>query len=82
MYRVALLIIGLVVCLLPSFIAVYRNSRYKNMIILLNLMIGAVLGAWVGVRIWGLLGVGLAGWIAAMVWSLWPEGTTKPEKRS
>ena len=81
MYRVARLAIGLAVCLLPSFIAVYRNYRYKNLIIMFNLLFGAVLGAWVGVRVWGLLGVGLAGWVALMVWSLWPEDSSKPQKR-
>ena len=82
MYRVALLLIGLAVCLLPSFIAVYRNSRYKNLIIVGNLLVGALLGAWFGVRVWGLLGAGLAGWVAVMVLSLWPEGTSKPQKRN
>ena len=82
MYKVALLIIGLAVCLLPSFIAIYRNSRYKNLIIMFNLLFGAMLGAWVGVRVGGLLGAGLAGWVAVMVWSLWPEGTSKPQRRS
>ena len=73
MYRIALLIVGLAVCLLPSFIAIYQDKRHKSAIVIVNLLFGAVLAAWVGLRVWGLLGVGVAGWVAVMVWSLWPE---------
>ena len=73
MYRIALLLIGLAVCLLPSFIAIYRDKRRKNAIFVANLAFGALLAAWVALRVWGILGVGLAGWVALMVWSLWPE---------
>ncbi len=73
MYRLALGIIGLAVCLLPSFIAIYRDSRHKNAIFVSNLVFGAMLAAWVAVRVWGLLGVGAAGWVILMAWSLWPE---------
>ena len=75
MYRIALMVIGLAVYLLPSFIAIYRDKRSKSAIVVANLAFGAALAAWVSLRIWGLLGVGLAGWIAVMIWSLWPEGT-------
>ena len=73
MYRIAVMLIGLVVCLLPSFIAIYRDKRRKNAIIVFNLLFGALLAGWVALRVWGLLGAGLAGWVAVMVWSLWPE---------
>ncbi len=73
MYRIALLIIGLAVCLLPSFIAIYRDKRQKTAIIVFNLLFGALIAAWFGTRVWGLLGAGLAGWTLVMVWSLWPE---------
>lgn len=73
MYRIAVLLIGLVVCLLPSFIAIYRDTRHKNYIIVLNLLFGAALAGYLGLRAWGLLGAGLGGWTALMVWSLWPE---------
>ncbi len=73
MYRLALGIIGLAVCLLPSFIAVYRDKRHKSAIIVLNLIFGAMIAGWVGLRVWGLLGGGLAGWAIVMAWSLWPE---------
>ncbi len=73
MYRIAVLIIGLVVCLLPSFIAIYRDTRHKNAIILLNLVFAAILAGWLGTRVWGFLGGGLAGWVVLMAWSLWPE---------
>ncbi len=73
MYRLALGIIGLAVCLLPSFIAIYRGRRHRNAIIVFNLVFGAMLAIWVAVRVWGLLGVGAAGWVALMAWSLWPE---------
>lgn len=73
MYRIAVLLIGLVVCLLPSFIAIYRDTRRKNAIIALNLLFAAMLAAYLGLRAWGLLGAGLGGWAALMVWSLWPE---------
>ena len=76
MYRIALLIIGLAFCLLPSFIAIYRDKRRKSAIIVANLIFGALLATWVGLRVWGILGVGLAGWVALMVWSLWPEERT------
>lgn len=79
MYRLALGIIGLAVCLLPSFIAVYRDRRHKNAIIVLNLLFGAMIAGWVGLRVWGLLGVGLAGWAMIMAWSLWPE-SSQPEQ--
>ena len=72
MYRLALAIVGLAVFLLPSFIAIYRDSRHKNAIIVLNLVFGALLAAWVALRIWGFLGVGLAGWAIVMIWSIWP----------
>ena len=80
MYRIALLIVGLAVCLLPSFIAIYRDKRHKSSIVVFNLLFGALLAGWVSLRIWGLLGGGLAGWVALMVWSLWPE--TPREERS
>ena len=73
MYRIALMIIGLAVCLLPSFIAIYRDKRHKNAIVVSNLLFGALIASWVGLRVWGLLGAGLAGWALVMVWSLWPE---------
>ena len=73
MYRIALMVVGLAVYLLPSFIAIYRDKRHKTAIVVVNLLFGAALAAWVSVRIWGLLGVGLAGWVAVMAWSLWPE---------
>lgn len=73
MYRLAIGLIALAVCLLPSFIAVYREKRHRNSIIVLNLVFGALIAGWVGLRVWGLLGVGLAGWALIMVWSLWPE---------
>ena len=75
MYRLALGITGLAVCLLPSFIAIYRNRRHKNAIILFNLLFGAMLAGWVAVRVWGLLGGGLAGWAVLMAWSVWPESS-------
>ena len=80
MYRIALLVIGLAVCLLPSFIAIYRDKRQKNAIVVANLVFGALLAAWVGLRVWGLLGAGLVGWSLVMVWSLWPEASR--ERRS
>ena len=79
MYRLALGIIGLAVCLLPSFIAVYRDTRSKSAIIVLNLVFGGLIAAWVGLRIWGLLGVGLAGWAIILAWSLWPEKTKQEQ---
>ena len=75
MYRIALMLIGLAVCLLPSFIAIYRGKRHRNAIFVANLIFGGLLAVWVALRVWGILGVGLAGWIALMVWSLWPEET-------
>lgn len=78
MYRLALMVIGLGVCLLPSFIAIYRDKRRKTAIVVVNLLFGAALAGWVSLRIWGLLGVGLGGWALLMVWSLWPE---KAEQR-
>lgn len=82
MYRLALGIIGLAVCLLPSFIAVYRDKRNKSAIFALNLIFGALIASWVGLRVWGLLGAGLAGWAIVLAWSLWPEksegGRTNP----
>ena len=79
MYRLALGIIGLAVCLLPSFIAVYRDRRHKNAIIVLNLVFVAMIAGWVGLRVWGLLGVGLAGWAMIMAWSLWPESSQQEQ---
>ena len=73
MYRLALMVIGLAVCLLPSFIAIYRDKKRKTAIVIVNLLFGAVLAGWVSLRIWGLLGVGLGGWAFLIVWSLWPE---------
>ena len=73
MYRIALMIVGLVVCLLPSFIAIYRNKRHRNGIVVLNLLVGAALAAGYGLKVWGLLGGGFAGWAILMAWSLWPE---------
>lgn len=73
MYRIALLVIGLAVCLLPSFIAIYRNKRQKNAIVIINLLFGALIASWLGLRVWGLLGAGLAGWVIVMAWSLWPD---------
>lgn len=73
MYRIALMIVGLAVCLLPSFIAIYRDKRHKNAIFALNLLFGAALATGYGLKVWGLLGAGLAGWAVIMVWSLWPE---------
>ena len=73
MYRLALGIIGLAVCLLPSFIAIYRDRPRKNAIFVANLVVGALLAGWVAVRVWGLLGAGTAGWVVLMAWSLWPE---------
>ncbi len=73
MYRIALMVIGLAVCLLPSFIAVYRDKHPKGAILALNLLVGAALAVAVYIRVWGLLGAGLAGWAGLMVWSLWPE---------
>ena len=75
MYRLALMVIGLAVCLLPSFIAIYRNKPNKTAIILVNLLFGALIASWVGLRVWGLLGAGLAGWALVMIWSLWPNRT-------
>ncbi len=75
MYRLALMIIGLAVCLLPSFIAIYRDKRNKTAIIIANLVFGALIASWVGLRVWGLLGAGLAGWAVVMIWSLWPSGS-------
>ena len=80
MYRIALMVIGLAVYLLPSFIAIYRDKRRKSAIIVFNLAFGAALAAWVSLRIWGLLGVGLAGWVLAMVWSLWPESAEQQQQ--
>ncbi len=71
------MLVGLAVCLLPSFIAIYRDRRHKNAIFIANLLFGALLAAWVALRVWGLLGIGLAGWAAAMAWSLWPERSAK-----
>ena len=73
MYRIALMVVGLAVYLMPSFIAIYRDKRRKSAIVVVNLVFGAALAAWVSLRIWGLLGVGLAGWVVVMAWSLWPE---------
>ena len=73
MYRLALGIIGLAVCLLPSFIAIYRDRPHRNAIFISNLLVGAMLAGWVAVRVWGLLGAGGAGWVILMAWSLWPE---------
>lgn len=75
MYRLALMVVGLAVCLLPSFIAIYRNKRHKTAIVAVNLVFGALIASWVGLRVWGLLGAGLTGWALAMIWSLWPEGS-------
>ena len=75
MYRLALMVIGLAVCLLPSFIAIYRDKRNKTAIIIANLVFGALIASWVGLRVWGLLGAGLAGWAVVMIWSLWPNQT-------
>ncbi len=77
MYRIALMVVGLAICLLPSFIAIYRDKRHKNTIVVINLLFGALIASWVGLRVWGLLGAGLAGWAVAMAWSLWPEGSRK-----
>ena len=66
-------LLGLAVCLLPSFIAIYRESRHRNAIIVFNLLFGALLAGWVALRIWGFLGAGLAGWAIVMIWSIWPE---------
>lgn len=79
MYRLAIGLIVLAVCLLPSFIALYRGKRHKNAIIALNLVFGALIASWVGLRVWGLLGAGMAGWVLVMAWSLWPD-TTKQEQ--
>ena len=73
MYRIALMIVGLAVCLLPSFIAIYRGKRYRNAIVVLNLLVGATLAAGYGLKVWGLLGAGFACWAVIMAWSLWPE---------
>jgi len=75
MYRLALMIVGLAVCLLPSFIAIYRNKRHKTAIVAANLVFGALIASWVGLQVWGVLGAGLAGWALAMIWSLWPDGS-------
>ena len=75
LYRLALGLIALAVCLLPSFIAVYRDKRHKNAIIVLNLVFGALIASWVGLKVWGLLGAGMAGWVLVMAWSLWPDTT-------
>ena len=80
MYRIALMVIGLAVYLLPSFIAIYRDKRRKSAIVVVNLVFGAALAAWVSLRIWGLLGVGLGGWALAMVWSLWPESAEQRQE--
>jgi hypothetical protein len=80
MYRLALMVVGLAVCLLPSFIAIYRNKRHKTAIVAVNLVFGALIASWVGLRVWGLLGAGLAGWSLAMIWSLWP-GESGEESR-
>lgn len=80
MYRIALMLIGLVVCLLPSFIAIYRDNRRKNAIVVANLLFGALLAGWVATRVWGFLGAGLVGWVALMVWSLWPEESRQIRK--
>lgn len=73
MYRIALMIVALAVCLMPSFIAIYRDKRHRNAIVVLNLLFGAALAAGYSLKVWGLLGAGLAGWAVIMVWSLWPE---------
>lgn len=75
MYRLALMLVGLAVCLLPSFIAIYRNKRHKTVIVAVNLVFGALIASWVGLRVWGVLGAGLAGWALVMIWSLWPDGS-------
>ena len=80
MYRIALMLIGLVVCLLPSFIAIYRNKPRKNAIFVANLLAAALLATWFALRVWGFLGAGLAGWVAVMVWSLWPEESRQIRK--
>ena len=80
MYRIALMPIGLAVCLLPSFIAIYRDKRRKSAIFVVNLLFGALLAGWVATRVWGLLGAGLTGWVALMIWSLWPEVTRQIRK--
>jgi len=69
------MIVGLAVCLLPSFIAIYRNKRHKTAIVAVNLVFGALIASWVGLRVWGVLGAGLVGWALAMIWSLWPDGS-------
>ena len=56
MYRLALMVVGLAVCLLPSFIAIYRNKRHKTAIVAVNLVFGALIASWVGLRVWGVLG--------------------------
>ena len=73
-------LIGLLVCLLPSFIAIYREKNHRNAIIVFNLIFGAMLAAWVAVRVWGILGVGLAGWVVLMAWCLWPEKSGQAQK--
>ena len=79
MIRIALALLALFACLLPSFIAVYRDKRHKNAILVANVLAAAVLGGgWLGFRGWGMFGValaavGLAGWVAVMVWSLQRE---------
>ena len=73
MYRIALMIVGLAVALLPSFIAIYRDKRHRNAIVVLNLLFGAALAVGYVLKVWGLSGAGLAGWAVLMVWSLWPE---------
>ena len=73
MYRIALMIVGLAVALLPSFIAIYRDKRHRNTIVVLNLVFGAALAVGYVLKVWGLSGAGLAGWAVLMVWSLWPE---------
>ncbi len=80
MYRIALMVVGLAVCLLPSFIAIYRDKRQKSAIVIFNLLFGALIASWVGLRVWGLLGAGLAGWAVAMAWSLWPEETRRERR--
>ena len=83
MIRIALALVALLACLLPSFIAVYRDKRHKNAILVANVLVGAVLGGgWLGFRAWGLFGVtlaavGFAGWVALMVWSLRPESPSQ-----
>ena len=73
MYRIALMIVGLAVCLMPSFIAIYRDKRYKNAIVVLNLLFAAAFAAGYSLKVWGFMGAGLVGWTGLIIWSIWPE---------